>query len=93
MGGSRGIITPWHWREVGLNLGWALLQQKVVSLPLLPSLAAPCAFLVCHGRSRVLYQPRAGAEDEPLGQVRVLALLFHGDSAWFQRGTEERQHL
>lgn len=53
-----------------------------------PSLAAPCAFLVCHGRSGVLYQPGAGAEDEPVGQVRALALLSRGDSLWSQRGTE-----
>lgn len=54
-----------------------------------PSLAAPCAFLVCHGRSGVLYQPGAGTEDEPVGQVRVLALLSRGD---LSQGTE-RRHL
>lgn len=36
-----------------------------------------------------MYQPGAGAEDEPVGQVRSLALLSHGDSSWSQQGTEQ----
>lgn len=39
--------------------------------------AAPCSFLVCHGRSRLLHQPWAGLEDEPVGQVKGLVLGTH----------------
>lgn len=66
--------------RVWIGLIWAWGEGAVVSLCWFPSLAASCAFLVCHGWSRVLYQPGAGTEDEPLGQVR--ALLSHGDSSW-----------
>lgn len=82
-----------RWRgEVGAGLLWAGVCCPVGGrrshCRCFPSLAAPCAFLVCHGRSRVLYQPGAGAEDEPVGQVRALALLSRGDSSQSQRGTE-----
>lgn len=36
-----------------------------------------------------MHQPGAGAEDEPVGQVRALALLTQGDPSRSQRGTEE----
>lgn len=36
-----------------------------------------------------MHQPGAGAEDEPMGQVRALALLPQRDPSRSQRGTEE----
>ena len=38
--------------------------------PRLPT--ASCPLLVCHRRGWLLHQPRAGPEDEPLGQVSAL---------------------
>lgn len=66
----------WGWP----SLGW--VEKELLSHSVGSPLAASCAFLVCHGRSGVLYQPGAGTEDEPLGQVRALVLLSHGDSSW-----------
>ena len=83
--------------EVGAGCVWAGVRSPVGGrrshCRCFPSLAAPCAFLVCHGWSGVLYQPGAGAEDEPVGQVRALALLSGGDSSWSQSGPEWQQHL
>lgn len=51
-------------RPRGLGWGWGLKT--------LPSPAASCPLLVCHRWGWLLHQPRAGPEDEPVGQVSVL---------------------
>lgn len=52
-------------RGTGSEVGGSLLPT---SPPFLST--APRAFLVRHRRSWFLHQPRAGSEDEALGQVR-----------------------
>lgn len=84
---SENKMVRWG-QEVGAGSVWAGVCRRRSHCCCLPSLAAPCAFLVCHGRSGVLYQPGAGTEDEPMGQVRALVLLSHGDLSWSLQGTE-----
>lgn len=45
-------------------------SHHVPPRPRLPT--ASCPLLVCHRRGWLLHQPRAGPEDEPLGQVSAL---------------------
>lgn len=69
------------WEEAkGLPGTWAGVSPR--SPP-----AAPCPLLVCHRRGRLLHQPWAGPEDEPVGQVSALGTWV--SLPWVPRSSQQ----